>query len=600
MRYEVPGGIDGAVVRQRARDAGAAHRPAAGRRPRTSAPYFSTLLVGPNAAGGAARCDAGKVVFVGAGPGAADLLTLRAVAAIGAADMLIWASSLVSEEVLQHARPDARDRRFRSSPTRNGRRALRRGCANGCTIARIHSGDPALWGAMQEQLDRAVSLGLEVEVIPGVSSFSAAAAAIGRELTIPEVAQSVDPHPARGRQDAHAAARGGARVRSARDDDGAVPVRGALQAAAGGAAGRRLRPETPCVVAYRVTWEDELIVRCRSRELTATVREHKLWKHTLVLVGPALAAGGTRSHLYHPGHFHGFRRAEPEARRQLRAEGTDERTGRACGASRAGSAAHHEGAGQGLAHRLDHGDVQRCCREGRQHRAFQRRVPSSVDTPLPGGGRTTLAVDSGEVGSGRATAVVIKDAGDDPDVTHGAPDDRDGRLARDAGHRAGRRGGRRRRDQARARARGRRAGHQPGAPGADHPGRRRGVDLTTQGVRVVISVPDGERMARKTTNGRLGILGGISILGTTGIVRPFSTASWRASVDAGRRRPCRARRAHRRAGHWRPYRKGRHDAVSGAGRELLHRGRRLHRRRPTPCAEPVVCSGSSSSAWSAS
>ncbi len=76
--------------------------------------------------------------------------------------------------------------------------------------------------------------------------------------------------------------------------------------------------ETPCVVAYQCTWPDELIVRCRLDELEATVKEHKLWKHTLVLVGPALAAGGTRSHLYHPGHFHGFRRADRTARRALK------------------------------------------------------------------------------------------------------------------------------------------------------------------------------------------------------------------------------------------------------------------------------------------
>jgi precorrin-4/cobalt-precorrin-4 C11-methyltransferase len=76
--------------------------------------------------------------------------------------------------------------------------------------------------------------------------------------------------------------------------------------------------DTPCVVAYQCTWPDELIVRCRLDELAGTVRRHKLWKHTLVLVGPALAAGGTRSHLYHPGHFHGFRRAEPMARHELR------------------------------------------------------------------------------------------------------------------------------------------------------------------------------------------------------------------------------------------------------------------------------------------
>jgi precorrin-4/cobalt-precorrin-4 C11-methyltransferase len=80
-------------------------------------------------------------------------------------------------------------------------------------------------------------------------------------------------------------------------------------------------PDTPVLVAYRVTWPEELILRCTVESLSATVREHKLWKHTLFLVGPALDATGTRSHLYHPGHFHGFRRAEPAARQQLRGTG---------------------------------------------------------------------------------------------------------------------------------------------------------------------------------------------------------------------------------------------------------------------------------------
>jgi len=76
--------------------------------------------------------------------------------------------------------------------------------------------------------------------------------------------------------------------------------------------------DTPCVVAYQVTWPDELIIRTRLDTLAATIKERKLWKHTLVLVGPALASAGSRSHLYHPGHFHGYRRAEPQARKQLR------------------------------------------------------------------------------------------------------------------------------------------------------------------------------------------------------------------------------------------------------------------------------------------
>jgi precorrin-4 methylase len=72
------------------------------------------------------------------------------------------------------------------------------------------------------------------------------------------------------------------------------------------------------VVAFQVTWPDELILHCVLDDLAATIREHKLWKHTLVLVGPGLAAGGSRSHLYHPGHFHGYRKADRQARKELR------------------------------------------------------------------------------------------------------------------------------------------------------------------------------------------------------------------------------------------------------------------------------------------
>jgi precorrin-4/cobalt-precorrin-4 C11-methyltransferase len=265
---------------------------------------------------------AGKVTFVGAGPGAADLLTLRAAAAIAKADVIIWASSLVQEEVLTHARPEARIIDSAAVPLEEVIALYEQAAEQGWHVARIHSGDPSLWGAMQEQLDRAVALGLEVEVIPGVSAFSAVAAAIGRELTIPEVSQSLiltrleggkTPMPPREtvREFAQHGTTMALFLSAARS--------GQLQdeLLAGG-----YPPETPCVVAYRVSWEDELIVRCSLETLSETVKEHKLWKHTLVLVGPALAAGGTRSHLYHPGHFHGFRRATPEARRRLRAEGT--------------------------------------------------------------------------------------------------------------------------------------------------------------------------------------------------------------------------------------------------------------------------------------
>jgi cobalt-precorrin-5B (C1)-methyltransferase len=160
-----------------------------------------------------------------------------------------------------------------------------------------------------------------------------------------------------------------------------------------------------------------------------------------------------------------------------------------------------------------------------------QRSTDVVEVALPSGRRVTFAVDSCLVRPDRAEAVVVKDAGDDPDVTHGAhltatvrwrdePGiELDGGVGVGVVTRPG-------------------LGLELGGPAINPVPRKmieqavgESVDLKTRGVRVVISVPEGETMARKTTNKRLGILGGISILGTTGIVRPFSTASWRASVE---------------------------------------------------------------------
>ncbi len=258
------------------------------------------------------------MTFVGAGPGAPDLLTERGANAIAAADIVIWASSLVHPAVLGHARADAEIVDSAQLPMEGVLPYYQRAASEKLQVARVHSGDPSLWGAVQEQLDRCAELGLDTEIVPGVSSFTAVAARIGRELTIPEVAQSViltrlgggkTPMPPRERvaEFARHQATMALFLSAARS--------GQLQdeLLAGG-----YPPDTPCVVASQVTWPDELILHCALADLAATIRERKLWKHTLVLVGPALAAGGSRSHLYHPGHFHGYRRADRQARQQLR------------------------------------------------------------------------------------------------------------------------------------------------------------------------------------------------------------------------------------------------------------------------------------------
>jgi precorrin-4/cobalt-precorrin-4 C11-methyltransferase len=257
-------------------------------------------------------------VFVGAGPGAPDLLTLRGAQAIRSADVVIWASSLVHPDVLKHARLEAEIVDSAQLPMEGVLPYYERAAREALTVARVHSGDPSLWGAIQEQLDQCAALELDTEIVPGVSSFTAVAARIGRELTIPEVAQSViltrlgggkTPMPP-GERVAEFARHGTtmalflSAARSAQLQD---------ELLAGG-----YPPDTPCIIAFQVTWPDELIIGCELQHLAATIKERKLWKHTLVLVGPALAAEGSRSHLYHPGHFHGYRRADPQARKQLR------------------------------------------------------------------------------------------------------------------------------------------------------------------------------------------------------------------------------------------------------------------------------------------
>jgi precorrin-4/cobalt-precorrin-4 C11-methyltransferase len=138
-----------------------------------------------------ADAPTGKVTIVGAGPGAADLLTFRAARAIAEADIVIWAASLVQAEVLEHAREGAEILDSATMSLEDVVAVYERAAAEGLKVARIHSGDPALWGGTQEQLDRCADIGVETEIIPGVSSFSAVAALAQRELTIPEVAQSV-------------------------------------------------------------------------------------------------------------------------------------------------------------------------------------------------------------------------------------------------------------------------------------------------------------------------------------------------------------------------------------------------------------------------
>lgn len=225
----------------------------------------------------------GRVSFVGAGPGAADLITLRGARRIAEADVVIWAPSAVDAEcVREHARADADLVDFSRVTQEEITDLYRRAAASRQTVVRLHAGDAATGGGVQEQHDLCVRLGLDVEVVPGVSVVAAAAAKIGRELTLTEASSTVLISPESSelvREFASLQTTMAATVSGARTGQFVEKL---LQ---GG-----YTAETPVVVAYKVSQSDELVVHTTVGELESVVKQHKLYRPTLFLVGAAVKA----------------------------------------------------------------------------------------------------------------------------------------------------------------------------------------------------------------------------------------------------------------------------------------------------------------------
>lgn len=250
-----------------------------------------------------------RVVFVGAGPGAPDLITLRGARAIADADVVLWARSLVMEKlVLEHADEDAELVDSASLTLEDQRRIYERAAREGLCVARVHSGDPSIYSAIGEQIRLCEEIGMPYEIVPGVGSLSAAAAALGQELTVPERAQSLiltrregrSPMPPGERLEALARHR----TTIALFLSVARPAELRDELLAGG-----YPPEAPCAVVYRASWPDERVLRCPLGELAERVHEAGIERQALVLVGPGLREAETRSHLYDPRHGHRFREA---------------------------------------------------------------------------------------------------------------------------------------------------------------------------------------------------------------------------------------------------------------------------------------------------
>jgi len=252
------------------------------------------------------------ISFVGAGPGAPDLLTLRGADRLSRADVVIWAASLVPRSVLEHCRSDARihDSKRMTLEEVTAIYAAHPESA----IVRLHSGDPSIYGAIGEQIDWCIQHQRSFEVVPGVSSMSAASAALGQELTRPGVSQSVVVTRLANRTGASMAPTEGLAAMAAHGVTMAVLLSAARPRALQEellAAGSAYHPDTPAAVAFRVSWPEERLVRTTVGNLAQTLEDLGETTTVLVLVGPALGVDldAARSHVYDPGYGHRFRPA---------------------------------------------------------------------------------------------------------------------------------------------------------------------------------------------------------------------------------------------------------------------------------------------------
>ena len=262
----------------------------------------------------------GHVWFIGAGPGAPDLLTVRATRVLGEAHVVVWARSLVDERILAHAAPDAElvpsDERTHDDVVAIYARAA----VEGLKVARLQSGDPSLYGTLHEQIRACQELGLSYEIVPGVSSLGAAGAALGQELTVPDVSQTLilTRRPTRTTMPSNERLSELARHGTTLALFLSVRRPRELQSdlLEGGYA-----PDTPSAVVYRASWPNEIVIRCRLEELAIRIREAGITTQALVIVGPALGAvdGSQRSHVYDAGYGHRYRPlGRPDRYRRVR------------------------------------------------------------------------------------------------------------------------------------------------------------------------------------------------------------------------------------------------------------------------------------------
>ncbi len=239
------------------------------------------------------------VHFVGAGSGAADLITVRGERLLEEADVVIYAGSLINPELLKYTRKDCDIYNSAEMTLEEVLSVIQKSESEGKTTVRLHTGDSSIYGAVREQFDELDKLGITYDVCPGVSSFCGAAASLKAEYTLPNVSQTVIITREAGRT--------------------VVPDRESIQSLAAHQSTMILflstslteklqkdllsggyPAETPAAIVYKATWPEEKIFRCTVGTIHQTVTANNLRKTALIIVGNCLGDSYLRSMLYHP------------------------------------------------------------------------------------------------------------------------------------------------------------------------------------------------------------------------------------------------------------------------------------------------------------
>lgn len=246
------------------------------------------------------------IYIVGAGSGAPDLITVRGAKLLEQADVIIYAGSLVNPALLEYAKPGCSIHNSASMTLEDVLQVMVQAEQEEKLTVRLHTGDPCLYGAIREQIDALAERGIPCKVVPGVSSFCGAAAALGAEYTLPGISQSVIITRMAGRtpvpekeEISKLAAHGATMV--------IFLSAGMLQTLQERLLEGGYLPETPAAIVYKATWPEEKTVLGTVGELPEMAAKNAIDRTALILVGDFLNAPYERSKLYDPQFSHGFR-----------------------------------------------------------------------------------------------------------------------------------------------------------------------------------------------------------------------------------------------------------------------------------------------------